>query len=89
MSQPRNKQGRWVVQAIAAALDEPPNMAMRDADRQIIEPPDIQYTMHTDNGLASDRSKYLARTHADVKAAQIGPLPSGLGLSLRMRMPHR
>ena len=76
-----------LVAMLASSLDEPPSMAMRDAERQFITPPDIEYSMHTDAGLARTDSKYLARTQADVKAAQIRELPSGLGLSLRMRMP--
>ena len=76
-----------LVGLLAATMPETPSMAVRDAERQIPTPFDIPYTMHTDPGLARTDSKYLARTHADVEAAQIRTPDPGLGLSLRMRMP--
>ena len=76
-----------LVGLLAATMPEAPSMALIDAERQLPAPFDIPYTMHTDAGLARTDSKYLARTHADVEAAQIRKPDPGLGLSLRMRMP--
>lgn len=61
--------------------------ALHDSERQQIPPSEVAYSMDVDQGLASTRSKYLARTQAESQAATHKPPPAGLGLSLRMAMP--
>lgn len=61
--------------------------AVHDAQRQDVPPAEIAYTIDVDQGLASRRSKYFARSHAQVAAATHGVPAAGLGLSFRMAMP--